>query len=114
MGVGGQVVFPPKKVAEIAQLTFDFTSTFEDITSAINAAVVSVSVWSGTDANPSALLSGAAAIVTPSNGTPARRVTQNVTGGLAGVIYQIECQATTASGLVAVQSGLLAIRPAVT
>lgn len=113
MGVGGNAVFSPKKSSELITLTFDFSSTFEDITSAINAASVSVSVYSGTDANPSALLSGVAALVTPANGLPVRKVTQNVTGGVAGVIYLLSCSATTASGLTAIQTGLLAILPAV-
>lgn len=113
MPVGGNTIFPPKKSGELITLPFDFSSTFEDISSAITAASVSVSVYSGTDANPSSLLSGMAGLVVPSNGLPVRRVTQNVTGGVAGVIYLLSCSATTASGLTAIQSGYLAILPEV-
>lgn len=109
MGVGGRTVFPPKKAGETIQVLFDFSSAFEDITSAINAASVTATVWSGTDATPQNIVSGSATIVTPVTSLPARKVLQTIVGGVAGVIYSLSCQATTASGLIAVQSGYLAI-----
>lgn len=113
MGAGGRITFPPIKLGELAQLVFDFSSTFEDVSSAINAASCTITVWTGTDSNPSAMLSGSPVIITPSVGL-ARKVTQNITtvaAGVAGVIYAVSCQATTASGLIAIQSGYFVILP---
>lgn len=109
MGAGGRITFDPKKAGETIQLSFDFSSAFEDITSTINAASVTATVWSGTDAAPQDIISGAATIVTPVTSLPARKVLQTIIDGVPGVIYVVSCEATTASGLTAIQSGYLAI-----
>lgn len=70
----------------------------------ISTQAVTATVYSGTDANPAAVISGAA---TASGST----VTQKVTGGTAGVIYELVCQITTSLGKTLQQIGLLAIIP---
>lgn len=75
------VIFDEKAVSEVIPLVVDFSDRLQAGES-INGVAVSVSVFSGTDATPSAILSGAATY----SGT---QVTQKVTGGVAGVIYNI-------------------------
>jgi len=91
---------------EIANLEFDFTSGLaigETITGESCTAVV----YSGTDASPALLISGAAS-------TSGAFVTQPIdadAGGVEGVIYNLTCEVTTSDGQTLRQSGYLAILP---
>jgi hypothetical protein len=83
-----------KRVGETEAFTADFAGgvtprlgTGETITSA----VWSVSVVTGVDASPSAMLSGSLAI-------SGAKVTQMITGGVAGVVYRLICTALTSAG----------------
>jgi len=94
-----------KSVSETVTLAFSFLShlaTGETISSASTTATV----YSGTDASPSSLISGAASI---SGST----VSQKVIGGTLGVTYTLACSATTSLGQVVVLSGFLVIVPAI-
>ena len=85
-----RTVIGGKYVAETRKETFDFISQLasgETISSAATTAVV----YSGTDATPSTILSGAASI----SGT---QVTQTLTGGVAGVTYMLTVVANTSTG----------------
>lgn len=93
--------FDSKTTAQTKQLTFDFSSDL-GVGETISSTVVSCIVWSGTDASPTSLISGAAA-------TSGALVTQLFTGGLAGVIYFVSCLATTSLGQVIPKSGYLAV-----
>jgi hypothetical protein len=96
-----RIEFGAKQVGETRLLSFDFTSdlgTGETITSA----TCTCSVWSGTDASPSSMVSGANSI---SFGT----VTQLYTGGQAGVIYIAGCEALTNLGQSIARTGYLAV-----
>lgn len=95
--------FGAKTVNETRQLTFDFSS-FLGSAEVISLAVANCAVWSGTDASPTSVLSGATAI---SGGL----VTQLVTGGVAGVIYVVQMVATTSIGQILTISGFLAVVP---
>lgn len=77
---------PSKDVAETIPIVFNFFDKLQ-YGETINGSAVTVSVFSGTDANPSAMLSGPAV-------NTSTTVTQNITGGLAGNIYMIVCVAT--------------------
>jgi hypothetical protein len=68
----------------------------------INSAVVGVIVFSGTDASPNALLSGAPAI----SGSSVR---QKFSGGVPGVIYGAVCSATTSHGQVLQLGAFIAV-----
>ena len=94
---------PPKLAGEVANYTFDFSS---DLASGetISTKVVTAAVYSGTDASPSGIISGSAT----SSGAI---VTQKITGGVLGVIYELLCQITTSAGQTLQQIGLLAIIP---
>jgi len=92
-----------KSVSETVTLAFSFLShlaTGETISSASTTATV----YSGTDASPSSLISGAASI---SGST----VSQKVTGGTLGVTYILVCSAVTSLGQTLQISGYLVIVP---
>ena len=92
-----------KSVSETVTLAFSFLShlaTGETISSASTTATV----YSGTDASPSSLISGAASI---SGST----VSQKVIGGTLGVTYILVCSAVTSLGQTLQISGYLVIVP---
>jgi hypothetical protein len=99
----GRTIYPPKKLAETVQLAPNFISALQ-ASETIATAVCTASVFSGTDPNPAAIISGAAAI----NGTI---VTQLVTGGVLGCVYEFLCTVTTSLGQTLGMSGFLAIAP---
>lgn len=103
MGLSDRIVFPGKRAAEVENLTFDFTSKLASGVT-ISSATTTCTVYSGTDATPSAVISGAASI----SGSV---VTQKVTGGTLGVIYQLLCAATTSTTETLELCGFLAIIP---
>ena len=79
--------FSRKRIDEDLKLSFSFEN---DLASAetISTAVVTATVYSGTDASPSAIVSGSAAI-------SGQTVTQLIINGLEGVTYLLECEITT-------------------
>lgn len=94
---------PPKYSGVTATYTFDFAA---DLASGetISTQVCTAAVYSGTDASPSSIISGAA---TASGSV----VSQDITGGTEGVIYQITCTITTSEGQTLKLVGLLAVVP---
>lgn len=92
-----------KRASETRNEVFDFTSSLaagETISSASTAATV----YTGTDASPSAVVSGAATI----SGT---KVTQKLTAGTVGVVYELVCTATTSLSQVLPRVAYLVIAP---
>lgn len=69
----------------------------------IGSVVISMAVLSGTDANPAAMLEGAATIVD-------RKVFQRVGGGINGNTYKLRAVASISGGNVIVRTGELPIR----
>lgn len=96
-----RVEFPPKLSGVTDTYPFDFISALSS-GETISTAVVTVSVYSGTDPTPSALVSGGAAI----SGV---QVTQKLTGGLPGVLYIVLCTITTSLTRTLQLSAYLAI-----
>lgn len=82
--------FDPKDPAAREFFSFEFRWQLAS-GETISSAVWTVTVLSGTDANPSAMLSGAAVIA-------GSRVSHLIIGGVVGVKYCIECKATTSAG----------------
>lgn len=80
----------PKKRADVFQLPVSFLSRLPLATN-LGSAVTTVSVLSGTDANPSALVTS-----TTVDGTDAL-VTLAANQGVAGVLYQISVKGTAGS-----------------
>lgn len=93
----------PKVASSLEARSVDFVDLVPAGDS-ISSQSVSVSVYSGTDASPSALLSGSAS----ASGTI---VTQKFTGGTEGVMYKVLWTAGTTGGLTLKKPTLLAIIP---
>lgn len=98
------LLFGPKRQSETCYLSppFDFISALA-VGETIVTQVVTCVVYSGIDANPSALISGQATV---QNGT---QVQQLITGGIDGVIYDLKCLITTSLGQTLELTGLLAV-----
>jgi flagellar biosynthesis protein FliR len=95
-----------KLAGETVVETFDFISRL-GVSETISAQTVTASVYSGVDANPSALVSGSAS----ASGTV---VSQAITGGVTGVTYVLLCTITTSAGQTLQLSALLTILPIAT
>lgn len=93
-----QDIKPP---TDTRSLTFDFTSEMT-IGETISTKSVAATVFSGTDANPSAIISGAAT-------SSGQQVFQLVTAGVLGVVYTLLCTITTSAGQTLTQACYLAI-----
>ena len=103
---GGHISLKPKRVGEtcFGSQPFDFISVLA-VGEPISTQVVTAAVYQGTDANPSAVISGAAAV---QNVT---QVIQLFTAGVLGCIYQLVCKITTSLGQTLEQIAYLAIVP---
>lgn len=76
------VIEQTKAVGETIPIIVNFSDALQTGES-ITGAACNVTVYSGTDTGPSAILSGAATYDAYGN------MTQNITGGIVGVIYNI-------------------------
>jgi hypothetical protein len=101
-----RVVFEPKPVDETVERIFDFTSRLSEGES-LASAVVTVSVFSGVDADPAAILSGSPRF-------DGLRVIQDFIAGEEGTTYTVKCQAGTCNGQVASLAAYLAIAESAT
>lgn len=101
MSFGGQQPQSTKKTGETGPVTFDFSGEL-GASETISTQNVVASVYSGTDANPSAIIDGPASTVL-------KVVTQSITAGVVGVIYQLLCTVTTSLGRTFQKSSYLAI-----
>lgn len=95
--------FPAKQTSETYLATFPFQDQLAAGVT-ISTPSVSVTVFSGVDANPSAILSGSPAI----SGT---NLTQLITAGVGGTIYEVEAQAYASDGQVLRVVGYIAVQP---
>ena len=95
-------IFDAKVSGTNFRAVFDFTSGLtvgETLASASTAATV----YSGTDASPSAIISGSSTISDS-------KVTQTITGGVIGVTYLLKCSVTTSLGKALESSGFLVMK----
>lgn len=97
-----QLIFPAKAVGETQPYVVNFSDRLQ-FGESINGAAVSISVFSGTDNNPNGLLSGSATYDAFGN------VTQVLTAGLAGVIYNVAFTVTGTASHNYVKVGQLAV-----
>lgn len=97
------IIFPSKLQAETVELTFDFTARLAPDETLFSAEVQSV-VYSGTDASPELMISGAAVI-------SGQVVTQAITGGTAGVTYLLVSSIHTSDDQVLQLAGFLTVLP---
>ena len=84
------VLLPSKQVSDTVTVVWPFQDqmVFGEL---VNGAIVTVTVYSGTDSNPSAMLSGSP-MWSINQGLA---VTQTIIGGLSGVTYLIVCTVST-------------------
>jgi hypothetical protein len=82
-----RMIFAPKLLDESALYTFDFSSRL-GVGESISSATCTAAVYSGTDASPGAIVSGAASVSSP-------LVSQLFTGGVLGTTYVVKCKAST-------------------
>jgi len=95
------VTFPSKISSEVISLSFNFLGSLQ-FGESINGANVTVVVSSGVDPNPSAMLAGGPTFT-------ANIASQDITGGVEGVIYTIVCTVTGTNSHTYVQTGQLAV-----
>lgn len=101
--MGSRIVLESKYLAETKKYDFDFASQLA-VGETISTQVCTATVYSGTDASPSSIISGSAS----ASGSV---VTQAITAGTLGVIYEITCTITTSASQTLVLSGFLSIVP---
>jgi hypothetical protein len=99
---GERVVLLSKKVSETKPVTVDFLSRIP-VSDGIRAASCSCSVYTGLDPAAASMVSGPAAI----SGT---KVTQLLSAGVAGVLYQLKVQVTTYSFNTIIISGYFIVK----
>lgn len=98
-----RVELPNKLAGETKTVTFDFTSLL-GASETISTQSCTATVYSGTDATPSAIISGSAS-------ASGAVVSQKITAGTVGVIYYIVCTITTSLSQTLELSGFLAVLP---
>ena len=98
-----RVIFEGKRTGETVTETFNFISRLA-AAETINSAVVTATVYSGTDASPSAIVSGSATI-------SGQTVTQPITAGTLGVTYKLICTITTSLSQTLLLMAFLTIVP---
>lgn len=101
-----RVVLDPKRQGEVRTYQFDFLPLLA-IGETISTKVATADVYSGTDAIPSAIISGAAT-------SSSSIVSQAITAGVAGVTYLLKCTITTSTGQTLQMVGFLTVVPDIT
>ena len=99
-----RIILESKHSGETRTEIFDFASKLA-LAETISTATTTATVYSGTDATPSSVISGSASI----SGT---QVSQKLTDGTVGVIYIITCAITTSAGQSLRLNAFLAVVPA--
>ena len=94
---------PSKFTGSTKSFLWDFLSDLA-VSETLSTATVTISVYSGTDASPGSMISGAASI-------SGSQVSQKLTGGVLGVIYEALCTVTTSLGQTLEQSSFIAVVP---
>jgi len=98
-----RIILEGKLASETIRVTFDFLSRLA-IGETLSSASVAATVYSGTDAAPSAIISG-------SDSISGSQVTQLITGGTLGVTYLLVCTANTSLSQVLELSAYLVVVP---
>jgi hypothetical protein len=98
-----RIEFPSKPVGETINLGVDFISRLAS-GETINTGSCAATLYSGTDPNPSGILSSLATV----SGTS---VIQQITGGVRGNIYELAYTAVTSLGQTLLITGYFAIVP---
>jgi len=97
------MAFDIKYPAEKIVLTFPYTKELSGATISPGSPAITVTTVKGVDANPSAMLNGAAQIA-------AGLVLQGVQGGLNEVSYHFVCQVDLSDGRRLIRAGTLQVK----
>lgn len=97
------LIFGDKNTAEILPYTVEFSDRLL-VGETITTPVVNIQVFSGTDANPSAMLLGS-----PTLNAASDSILFTLTGGVAGVVYLIIVSGIISSGNLYIKTGHLAV-----
>ena len=103
--MSSRVDFAPKLQGATVKYVFDFSSLLA-VGETISTQAVTAAVYSGTDASPSSIVSGSAT-------ASGAQVTQAITAGVTGVIYQLTCAITTSASQTLQLIALLPVIPKV-
>lgn len=95
--------FPPKITGTTIILKADFAALI-DVGVTLSAPVVTATVYTGTDASPSSIISGSASV-------SGSIVSQKITAGTEGVVYALKWQVTTSDSQTLQMTGFLALVP---
>ncbi len=96
-----RISFDPKPVAEKFDAKFDFSKFLAvGVTISTNSTVSSL--YSGTDASPTALVSGSATVT-------GGEVAQLIIAGVAGNVYLLTCTITTSDTQTLILAGYLVV-----
>lgn len=101
--MSGRVALASKYPGETCNRVFDFTSQL-GVGETISAASVTASVYSGVDPAPSGLIASSAAV-------SGAQVTQLLTAGVLGVVYELNCSAATSANETLQLTAYLAVVP---
>lgn len=101
-----RTTLPSKYTSETVSALFDFTGQLA-VGETISTAAATCAVFSGVDSSPSAVISGSAT-------ASGSQVTQLLTGGVTGVIYDITVTITTSLSQTLVTNAYLAVIPSTT
>lgn len=101
----GRVTFQGKLQGETISVKFDFSSQLAS-GETISTQVVVATVYSGTDASPSAIVSGSAS-------ASGNVVSQAITAGTVGVVYELRCTITTSASQTLQLTGYFPLLPEV-
>ena len=101
-----RVTLNPKLVGESRNYSFPFGALLA-LNETISTASVTASVYSGTDPSAASIINGAASI-------SGQSVTQNITAGVVGVLYELKAQITTSLGQTLNCVAFLNVQPDVT
>jgi len=101
--MSGRVEFQGKYSGETKTYTWDFTSQLA-VGETISTQSVAATVYSGTDASPSSIISGSAS-------ASGAIVSQKITAGTVGVTYLLTCTITTSATQTLILTALLSIVP---
>lgn len=102
----GRADLPAILSSVVKTYSFDFSDELA-VGETIATQVVTATVYSGTDASPSSLISGAASA---SGAVVSQKIT-TVGVGVLGTIYELLCSITTSAGQTLKKVGLLAFIP---
>ena len=101
--MSSRITLAGKYLGETITEKFDFTSLLA-AGETISTQTVTASVYSGTDASPSAIVSGSAS-------ASGAIVSQKITAGTLGVVYELLCTITTSAGQTLLLSAYLPVVP---